>query len=434
MIENNRIIIVDDVEDDLRKLSKVFYDHGIGCRTFTYDGMSFLDTPLKGVRFAFFDIHLSPSPETVALFSTLKDAISKYISEENGMYVLVFWSNRKDLVPEFIKFINRTDDSFKANLKPIALEVLDKNEFINPDSDLETKLNTILSNDIVECLIKFDESVLSAAAQTLDKILSIIPNKEEWGRNEQFSSDCKIVFSKIAEASYGFTQAKEEPDAAIKEAITPVFESILKQNDDSCWKKFLTPLRDAGDSSGLKFPVSVSTAKLNSIFHIDSYNIDYRLKTERGAVCPIIQERIEDVFKNVFKITYRNWIESTFSFKKDTNIDDLIETSRPVLIEFSAACDFSQNKKRTEKYLLGVIIDAKYKIKPAGEYTLILPPFEHSGQVIVIGLNFNFNFIDNAMFESIEKQPIFLIRKGMMDMIGNKYASHISRIGITSFL
>lgn len=63
------------------------------------------------------------------------------------MYVLVFWSNRKDLVPEFIKFINRTDDSFKANLKPIALEVLDKNEFINPDSDLETKLNTILSND-----------------------------------------------------------------------------------------------------------------------------------------------------------------------------------------------------------------------------------------------------------------------------------------------
>lgn len=147
MIENNRIIIVDDVEDDLRKLSKVFYDHGIGCRTFTYDGMSFPDTPLKGVRFAFFDIHLSPSPETVALFSTLKDAISKYISEENGMYVLVFWSNRKDLVPEFIKFINRTDDSFKANLKPIALEVLDKNEFINPDSDLETKLNTILSND-----------------------------------------------------------------------------------------------------------------------------------------------------------------------------------------------------------------------------------------------------------------------------------------------
>lgn len=433
MIENNRIIIVDDVEDDLRKLSKVFYDHGIGCRAFPYDGFTFPDTPLKGVRFAFFDIHLDQSPDTAAQFSTLKNTISKYISEENGIYVLIFWSNRKDLIPEFIEFINRTDDSFKKKLKPIALDVLDKNEFINPESDLEAKLNTILSNDIVECLIKFDEAVLLAATKTLDNILSIIPFTDQWGKADQFSSDCKDVFSKIAEASYGFMQAKKEPDAAIKEAITPVFESILKQNDDSCWKKFLIPLRDAQNSSELKFPESFSTAKLNSIFHIDSYNIDHRLKTERGAVCPIIQKRIEEVFKNIFKIKYCDWIESTFKLKKDADITNIISTSKPILIEFSASCDFSQNKKRTEKYLLGVIIDAKHKIKPAGEYTLILPPFEFSGKDIIIGLNLNYNLIDNAMFESMDK-PIFLIRKEMMDMIGNKYANHISRIGITSFL
>ena len=393
MIENNRIIIVDDVEEDLQKLSKVFYNHGIGCRAFPYDGFTFPDTPLKGVRFAFFDIHLDQSPENTALFSTLKNTISKYISEENGIYVLIFWSNRKDLVPEFIEFVNRTDDSFKANLKPIALEVLDKNEFLDPDSDLETKLNAIMSNDFVECLIKFDETVLLAATQTLDKILSIIPFTDQWGKTDQFSSDCKAVFSKIAEASYGFTQAQRNPDTAIKEAITPVFESILKQNDDSCWKEFLTPLSVARNSSELKFPSSVSTAKLNSIFHIDSYNIDHRLKTERGAV---------------------------------------ISTSLPILMEFSASCDLSQDKKRTEKYLLGIIIDAKYKIHPAGEYTLILPSFEYSGRDILIGLNLNYNFIDNAKFASMDN-PIFIIRKEMMDMIGNKYASHISRIGITSF-
>ena len=182
----------------------------------------------------------------------------------------------------------------------------------------------------------------------------------------------------------------------------------------------------------MKFPMSVSTAKLNSIFHIDSYNIDHRLKTERGAVCPITQESIKDVFSNIFKIEYHEWIKSTFKFKKGTNIEELISTSCPILIEFSASCDFSQNKKRTEKYLLGVIIDAKHKISPAGEYTLILPPLEYSGRDIIIGLNLNYNFIDNAMFASMDN-PIFLIRKEMMDMIGNKYASHISRIGITSF-
>lgn len=55
MIENNRIIIVDDADEDLQKLSDVFHKYGIGCKTFRYDGFNFPDTPLEGVRFAFFD-------------------------------------------------------------------------------------------------------------------------------------------------------------------------------------------------------------------------------------------------------------------------------------------------------------------------------------------------------------------------------------------
>lgn len=53
MIENNRIIIVDDADEDLQKLSDAFHKYGIGCKTFRYDGFNFPDTPLKGVRFAF---------------------------------------------------------------------------------------------------------------------------------------------------------------------------------------------------------------------------------------------------------------------------------------------------------------------------------------------------------------------------------------------
>lgn len=54
MIENNRIIIIDDSEEDLATLRKVFYDHGIGCKGFVYDDFNFPKQPLKGVRFAFF--------------------------------------------------------------------------------------------------------------------------------------------------------------------------------------------------------------------------------------------------------------------------------------------------------------------------------------------------------------------------------------------
>ena len=433
MIENNRIIIVDDVEEDLQKLSKVFYNHGIGCRAFPYDGFTFPDTPLKGVRFAFFDIHLDQSPENTALFSTLKNTISKYISEENGIYVLIFWSNRKDLVPEFIEFVNRTDDSFKANLKPIALEVLDKNEFIDPDSDLETKLNAILSNDIVECLIKFDEAVLLEATQTLDKILSIIPFTDQWGKTDQFSSDCKAVFSKIAEASYGFTQAQRNPDTAIKEAITPVFESILKQNDDSCWKKFLTPLRVARNSSELKFPISVSTAKLNSIFHIDNYNIGHRDKTERGALCFIKDDKICEVFNNILRIDFPDWFNRTFP---GLNREDR-QLSKVIAIEISAACDYAQAKKRTNKYVLGAIIPeeciSRLNTEKTGEYLFVIPfSFEIEGKNYKIGLNLNYTMVESKNLLFLDA-PILILKKEIMDLIGSKYANHISRLGITCF-
>lgn len=433
MIESNRIIIVDDVEEDLQKLSDVFHKYGIGCKTFRYDGFNFPDTPLKGVRFAFFDIHLAQSPENKTIFSTLKDAISKYISKENGKYVLMFWSNRTELVQDFIEFINRTDDEFKAKLKPITLEILDKNEFINPDSDLETKLNTILSNDIVECLIKFDEAVLLAATQTLDNILSIIPFTDQWGKTDQFSSDCKAVFSKIAEVSYGFTQAKKNPDAAIKEAITPVFESILKQNNNSCWKKFLTPLRDARNSSELKFPMSVSTAKLNSIFHIDNYNIGHRDKTERGALCLIEKDKVDEVFNNIIRMKFLDWFSLTFPGlnKADRKL------SKVIAIEISAACDYAQAKKRTNKYVLGAIIPeeciSRLNTEKTGEYLFVIPfSFEMEGKNYKIGLNLNYTIVeqDNLLFLD---HPILILNKEIMDFIGSKYANHISRLGITCF-
>lgn len=433
MIENNRIIIVDDVVDDLQKLSEVFYSHGIGCKTFLYDGFNFPDIPLRGVRFAFFDIHLNQSLEGTSISSTLKDAISKYISVENGIYVLIFWSNRKDLIPEFIDFINRTDDEFKEKLKPIALETLDKSEFLSPDSDLESKLNAILSKDIVKCLIKFDEDVLSAAKQTLDSILSIISFNDPWGQNEQFSNDCKVVFSKIAEASYGFTHAKEDPDAAIKESIAPVFESILMQNNGSYWKEFLTPLKISRKSSELKFPESFSPAKLNSIFHIDRYNISHRIKTERGALCLIDKTKIEDIFEKSFSIKYSEWFSLTFPGLTRNDRD----SSELIAIEISAACDYSQAKKRTNKYVLGAMIPESYlenlKENQAGEYLLVIPfSFDIDGKIYKIGINLNYTIIEQGSLLSLGN-PIFILRKEIMDLIGSKYANHISRIGITCF-
>ena len=417
------------MKNDLDNLSQVFHSRGIGCRSFLYDGFNFPE-PLSGVRFAFFDIHLNQSAEPL---STLRDAISKYISKENGPYVLIFWSNRAELVPDFLKFVNRTTDEFSEKLKPISLEIIDKSEFLSDHKSLEYKLDEILSKDIVKCLIEFEEAVLTAAMQTLDSILSTIPFDDLWGKSDIFNSNCQAVFSKIAESAYGFTHAKENPDAAICESITPIFENILLQNTKDNWKKYLLPLQNANKSSDIIFPKNYSPATLNTIFHVDKFKIATRSKTERGAVCPIDKSKVTDVFKSIFNVTYDEWFSITFPGL--TNEDK--DIAMLIAIEFSAACDYSQNKKRTNKYILGIMIPAiafnKLKKKNIGAFLVALPfSFELDGKNYKIGVNLNYTFTEHSESNILEK-PIFFLKKDIMNMIGNKYANHISRIGITSF-
>lgn len=90
--ENNSIIIVDDLPDDVNRITNIFNEHGIGCRGFVYDSVELIDEPLKNVKLAFFDICLLPTGNDIEQFTILYEAIKSYISCENRDFVLVFWT------------------------------------------------------------------------------------------------------------------------------------------------------------------------------------------------------------------------------------------------------------------------------------------------------------------------------------------------------
>ena len=426
MIENNRIIIVDDVENDLYQLRDTFYKKGVGCRSFLYDGFTFPDTPLKGVRFAFFDINLKHANQDADIYATLKEAITKYISYDNGPFVLIFWSKNTDKITGFSQFVNRIDDDFKNKMNPILFEAIDKSEFIEKDNSLEETLDSILSKSIVKCLIGFDEEVLVAATQTLNSIIATIPHGNQWGDSDEFNKNCQYVFSKIAEATYGLTRAKTNPDSAIRESFIPVFASILLQNKKTYWAEFLKPLEEASKSGDLKFPNNYSSTILNTIFHIN-HCVEYYSKEDRGAVYPLKEEEKGNIFNTIFQVPFNEWFNSIIN----NPTDETKNSSKIVGIEFSASCDYSQNKGRTKKYILGAMLPIPIKIKRSDYLLEIFDiEYEHTAYKLVVNLNYSFIEPQNASFL---EPPLFILRKEIMDMIGNKYANHVSRIGITSF-
>lgn len=113
---NNNIIIVDDRDNDLQYLSRVFCKYGIGCRTFLYDEFAPVKEPLDNVKLAFFDITLTDAGDENAQMAVLRDALKSYVSLNNKAFALVFWTNKPYYKDRFIDFINRSDD---------------KNEFLN---------------------------------------------------------------------------------------------------------------------------------------------------------------------------------------------------------------------------------------------------------------------------------------------------------------
>lgn len=426
--ESNKIIMIDDQQKDLDRLSDVFIKNGIGCKAFQYD--SFYNEPLTGVRIAFLDINLNGANSDPQRNSTLADTIKHYISENNGPYVLVFWTNKKEWVDNFTKYINERNDVELAKRIPFHITCVDKAEFYDPSKNLEDKIKSIFNTHIVSILFEYEDLMADSAYKAMSSIINIIPKSEKWGENNVFENNCQEVFSAIAAQTAGYAFAKEDPDKAIKEAMIPIIADSFVYDKNTIWKNNLPILEIPKNKNKVGFPANFKESKLNSIFNIEfEQNIS---KEYRGAVCPILDKK--DFFENKFYCKYSDWFHQTFPNVEDT------EESQLICVEFSAACDFSQKKRRTNKYLLGEIlppsaIDTIYESKRKGDYLLLFPTiFDIGGNEKVIGFNLNFSF---TISKSVEKEyigePLFCFKKEMMDHIGHKYANHISRIGITTF-
>ncbi len=132
------------------------------------------------------------------------------------------------------------------------------------------------------------------------------------------------------------------------------------------------------------------------------------------------------------------WAEIPANQKEanETAIKTLISSSKLIAIEISSACDHQQNKSRLNKYLYGIVID---KISAdlidnnaKSDNSMRAGLFYVKNTEFEVWVNLNYVFGALPSDKRLGK-PLFTFKKEMMDMIGNRYANHVSRIGITSF-
>lgn len=440
----NKIIVVDNRKDQLDELCTPFYDSGLGCRGFLYDAT--YDSPLVGIRIAFFDINLqdltAPEEKKAQIYATLVDALRLYISEHNGPYALVFWTSNAGLVGDFIQYV---EDRHEVIARPISINIIDKHQFLdNANGNLEQKLQELLDDDTIRLLIDFEEAAFDSAAKTINQIYNIVPTTDRWGENAIWKENFEKIFSKVAQSSLGLSHAKKYPARAVYSALLPMLGYYIEQSvAEDKWLPVLTSLQSAARHKDLTYPESFNFSKLNSVFHVESA-AEIKVDT-RGAVieCSPVESPVNhmcacfEYFENLEQHA-RLLFELFVQFDNDASTRqerDLFRgASRFVLVEASAACDYSQAKTRVNKYILGLLSPVLEPTKGTNksDAVFLLPDFDLQNEQCQLRLNFNFVYGLETSDPKMLK-PIFGLKGTILDLIGTRYANHVSRIGITEF-
>ena len=455
---NNRIIIVDDIEKELLDLAKVFLSNGKSCRTILYDGS--YDTPLSGVRIAFFDIKLSGKSFDVnqeeynyktdrnlsSVFNDLSIAIECCIHADNGPFALIFWSKTTGVIDNFKEYIRERNPGLPS---PVFVDAIDKNEFIGKTpKEFNDRLEKIFEDSSIKLLLDFENKCELAATHTIDELYKIIPDNNEskiWADSKGFEENFDLIFSSIAKSSLGSEYSQINTDLAISEAIMPIVNYRMSESsiNESKWKTKLKAIT----KKKIDLPNNFKPGLINSIFHIDTITeINYE---KRGAVyeynfeLPFFKKILfslvpyfEDMEKHS-KTHFGKFL--SFNEKASTEVKDNIRgKSCFIAIELSASCDFSQNKGRNHKFLIGLktpkfskeIIDIENMSNSI--FYNDIPEFCIEDEEFFIFVNFNYIVSDFKKNNNFGK-PLFILKKELIDMLGNRYANHVSRIGITSF-
>lgn len=428
---HNKIILVDNNEEHLTELSKSFFEYKISCLPIVYDVT--YSSPINGVRLAFFDLNLLDSSNESLILSTVVDALPKYIDKDNGPFALIFWTDKKEYVPKLKEYIQERGLKIP---KPFLVDCIDKDECYGQPEKLNQRLKEIFSSEILSAIIEYENTVIASATETTNQFFTTIPTDDEWGYNENFIKNFDKIFSKIAASTLGIGHAKENPDLAVHTALTGNLNYHIKNFGNSGkWKSILKTLSSAQNEKEIALIDGYNYYLLNNLLHVNDKASELK-KNDRGVVISLEKELLFE-FKTDFATFYTSIIPLDKSIVNKSSRKQLRDSSELICVEISAGCDYSQQKRRVYKYLIGILTpEIKDKqidfSQMSGSSLKVIDFVSLTGKNMQLWLNLNF-MLGLDLSDSKLKEIKFGLKSDLVNYIGNRYANHISRIGITSF-
>lgn len=467
------VVLVDNLQDELDKLSQGFAMAGIPCIPIKYEntadrtGIDYIDIDTKDVRVIATDINLLDQTSTLdakSVYENIGNVIKKI--SPKGPYCLIFWSQHGGELPSQI--INLIEERMGAEINPpLAWGALDKSDFRASDNsqsapDPNSLLDIIRKVPVFESLLEWENRISTASSDTLFNLYSLAQdsNSAAWNANSTHENLCKLL-THIAHEAVGIDNVLKKPNHAIESGLLSVLGDRLasysyKSNKklDEMWVKSLSNL---GVKNVLPALTDFECSRLNTFYNIDE-KIRDSSKTERGVFLSVP----DDLFSNKPRVRvkrvgekFKSWpdkkkkkmcffgefdsskiLKEEFSFGKQPLQEHIINNTRFGWLEIGAVCDHAQRKNRMHKYILGALTLAPEDMSTKGNVkhngVRKLPDVLLDGERYIFQISFRYHISGHSNSKQLGK-PMFRVKDSLLNEILFNWSNQSVRPGITEF-
>lgn len=449
LLQNARLLVIDDKPDEVESLLQMLNKNGLAYNYYKGDDQTQLpETPLKGVRLLFLDFVLGTDgqPDNTKI-STLMNVLKKTVSVDNGPYIILAWTGHGELLDLFKQNIVQSRDI----PTPMAIINLEKRECMNDLPKIERTIKQKMNDkQILEILLEWEAHAKGASCEVI-KVLSDIskPDIRQAQSYDQYSSEWNSKLERhiyrIAESALGKnTKPGRDMLTAAQFSFTELFRDQIEtgiRNETQPFRQLTRKIyshKDNGYSPS-------EQAYMNTSFLLIKGGVGRKLEPGNIYKLTDVFEKIKcerkDCYYNKTRLTKQEIVKEFYKgdIKNYPRKKPLVRKVIPVLIEITPECDYSQQKWKNARMVMGVMwpesleggASPKEKLR-SGEFIYSPIPVEYAGEIY--HLTFNAHHLFNVSFKLFGSvTPMLKARKEFLVDIQHWFSRHMSRPGKTEF-
>jgi hypothetical protein len=396
---------------------------GVGCVYLKGDKFEELPKePIQGIRLVFLDMRLDEGGDQKSALSKTVKVLSRCVSANALPLIILCWTRHPDDVEVFRKMVGTE----MPDLRPVLIERMEKPTGSKPEKwtgQIRRIEKTLRENSAVGVLWRW-EKVLHEAASNTSETLAGMP--EDTGGNANTGLDAWqdgmfSLFQELVKAEAGKVHDEKLASDALfrilNELAVDWIHYFTLQKPLSCGRKLIpqgTAILERGHA-----------AKLNQMLLIEAVGPSDRTIRPGNVYLPLAGQSRGCLHRKV-RLDNELLLESILQGTDSGN-------ARPILIEISPACDFSQDKRPVCTFIAGLLIpeDALPENPKRDDLHLIGPlciPGEDIIHKMVVSKRFIFGL--SLQPNAVRNSPAFRLRSQVLVDLQLKAAAHRARPGV----